>query len=79
MTTLKLPRQVEGFYRNLERGVRLKAKKMQKSQKRWITSLESRYVHDYLTEIVLFKQNSHLLSSQVDIFHFKDESRDITL
>ena len=65
MTTLRPARQVEGFYRNLERGVRLKAEKMQKSQKRWITSLESRYVHDYLTGIVLFKQNNFLISLYV--------------
>ena len=58
MATLKRALQAEVFYRNLERRVRLKAEKMQKSQKRWITSLQSRYVYAFLTEMVLFKEKT---------------------
>lgn len=58
--TRKRTRRVEVFYRNLKRGVRLKAEKIRqkKSQKRWInkSSMQSRNVHDFLTEIVLYKQ-----------------------
>ena len=49
----------EIYDRNLKRGVRLKDEKIRPNpQKRWInkSSMQSRNVHDFLTETVLFKQ-----------------------
>ena len=59
MATRKRARRAEVFYRNLEVGFRLKGEKIvKKSQKRWIkkSSMQSRDVHELLTEIVLYKQ-----------------------
>ena len=67
---LKRARRKELSYRNLERGVRLKADKIRQKIPEKFYCMQSRNVHDFLTESVVYKEKQldAISARQIEIY-----------